>query len=178
MLVNFVYKTIPFHVNPGNFHPRKMHFCRCLPNSDNHPSIPQRILIILIRCSTLSFLFRSKSSDRSPAQVMQYASTERNFGQVAEQNFYDAVLAHGDGTLVNAPSYNTLRGNNTSYDGFCICRYVDILSVSFIGFITCTTITCCVVLFVAFTKYQHRQRQERRVGRSQVFPQLRNSNNL
>ena len=109
---------------------------------------------------------------------MQYASTERNFGQVAEQNFYDAVLAHGDGTLVNAPSDNTLRGNITSYDGFCICRYVDILSVSFIGFITCTTITCCVVLFVAFTKYQHRQRQERRVGRSQVFPQLRNSNKL
>ena len=112
---------------------------------------------------------------------MQYASTERNFGQVAEQNFYDAVLAHGDGTLVNAPSYNNLRGNITSYDGFCICRYVDILSVSFIGFITCTTITCCAAitkLFVAFTKYQHRQRQERRVERSQVFPQLRNSNNL
>lgn len=99
---------------------------------------------------------------------MQYASTERNFGQVAEQNFYDAVLAHGDGTLVNAPSDNTLRGNITSYDGFCICRYVDIFSVSFIGFVTCTTITWCVVLFVAFTKYQNRQRQERRVGRSQV----------
>ena len=85
---------------------------------------------------------------------MQYASTERNFGQVAEQNFYGAVLAHGDGTLVNAPSYNTQRGNFTSYDGFCICRYVDILSVSFIGFIICTTITSGIVLFVAVTKYQ------------------------
>ena len=109
---------------------------------------------------------------------MQFASTERKFRQISENNFYDTVLSHGDGTLVNAPSDNTLRGNITGYDGFCICRYVDILSVSFIGFITCTTITCCVVLFVAFTKYQHRQRQERRVGRSQVFPQLRNSNNL
>ena len=91
------------------------------------------------------------------------ASTERNFGQVAEQNFYDAVLAHGDGTLVNAPSDNTLRGNITSYDGFCICRYVDILSASFIGFIICTSITSGIILFVAVTKYQHRQRQERRV---------------
>ena len=132
---------------------------RCLPNCDNRPSIPQRILIILIRCSILSFLFRSKSSDRSPAQLMQYASTERNFGQVAERNFYDAVLAHGDGTLVNAPSFNP-RGNITSYDGFCICRYVDILSVSFIGFVICTTITSGLVLFVAVTKYQNRQRQE------------------
>ena len=97
---------------------------------------------------------------------MQYASTERNFGLVAEQIFYDAVLAHGDGTLVNAPSYNTRIGNFTSYDGFCICRYVDILSVSFIGFVICTTITSGIVLFVAVTR------------RSQVFSQRRNSNNL
>ena len=107
---------------------------------------------------------------------MQYASTERNFGQVAEQNFYDTVLAHGDGTLVNAPSYNTR--NFTSYDGFCICRYVDILSVSFIGLIICTAISSGIALFVAVTKYQHRQRQERQVGRSQVSSQLQNSNNL
>ena len=107
---------------------------------------------------------------------MQYGSTERNFGQVAEQNFYDTVLAHGDGTLVNAPSYN-IPVLITSYDGFCICRYVDILSASFIGLILCTAITSGIVLFVAVTKYQHRQRQERQVGRSQVS-QLQNSNNL
>ena len=79
---------------------------------------------------------------------MQYASTERNFGQIAKQKFYGAVLAHGDGTLVNAPSYNT------SYDGFCICRYVDIPSASFIGFIISTTIISGIVLFVVVTMYR------------------------
>ena len=92
---------------------------------------------------------------------MQYGSTERSFGQVAEQNFYDTVLAHGDGTLVNAPSYN-----------------IPVLITSFIGLIICTAISSGIALFVAVTKYQHRQRQERQVGRSQVSSQLQNSNNL
>ena len=126
--------------------------------------------MISLAPSSLAF-FRSKSSDRSPDEMMQYATTERNFGEISEKNFYDIVLAHGDGTLVNVPSDKNLKGNFTNYVGFCICRYVDTLSIIFIGFIICTTIISAIVIFVAVTKLQNEQRQERRAERSPVMSQ-------
>ena len=117
----------------------------------------------------LKILFRSKSSDRSPDQIMQFASTERKFRQISENNFYDTVLSHGDGTLVNVSSRRSLKGNFSTFPiGFCICRYVDILSVSFMAFILCTTITSAIVMVNALSKIYQRQRHQRRVDGSQV----------
>ena len=66
----------------------------------------------------------------------------------ARKVFYDTVLAHGDGSLINVPTTHlSLSGNLTLPQnpvGFCICRFIDYFSLIFIALIISTPIVICI----------------------------------
>ena len=83
----------------------------------------------------------------------------------AKKVFYDTVLAHGDGSLINVPTTHLSLSGNLTLDqnpvGFCICRYIDYLSLIFICLIISTPIVICISIATTF----HKKTSQRQIPR-------------